>query len=285
MGKVIKNIKRCFLGLVNRIRWQLQYQKLAKGLRRENCVQREEWYKNSKILLIVPHADDELISSYTLLRRSNDITIYYCGFTGSNNSETNRVTRRNEIIKICSELKVRIIEGNGDYDNLEQVIEHGQYDKLLLPSLVDWHPEHRIISYMIQVICEKNGISPAIYTYSVTVPNESKKQLLCNPMTKEELDLKYNLFSKVYLSQRMMPVERLKLNERLNGFHSRCYAAEVFQEHGFEEWSNRVREIEPLEGLVGSELLVFASEVRKNLNDLLSVRKASNAFYAWLEEK
>lgn len=282
MKEFINRLKRGARGLLNYFSWNKQYKAIISEPRKSNFVLNEDWYKERKILMMVPHADDELISSYTVLSNAKDVTVYYCGFTGSNHTEENRKIRRNEILKLCAELRVEVIEGNGTCENLGDVLSKGNFDTILLPSIVDWHPEHRKISYMISDICEASGITPDIFTYSVTVPNESRREVFCVSLTEEQLRRKYELFKKIYLSQKVMPITRLKLNERVNGYHAGCYAAECFLRFAYEELEQMIEVVRPLDS--DSPVKEYGMSLKKGLNDLLNVRAVSSDFYNWVEE-
>ena len=285
MKKFIKRFKRGVRGLLNYFAWNKQYKAIISEPPKTNYVLNRDWYKGRKILMMVPHADDELISSYTVLNNVNDVTVYYCGFTGSNHTEDNRIIRRNEILTLCSELNVEVVEGNGMCENLEDVMSKGIYDTILLPSLVDWHPEHRKVSYMISDACEALGITPDIFTYSVTVPNESQRVVFCVPLIEEQLRKKYELFKKIYLSQKVMPINRLKLNERINGYHAGCYAAECFAELGFDIWRKMAKRMSVIESEEDSRESALVNSLKTNLNNLVSVRIASKELYSLFEEE
>lgn len=285
MKEFVKWLKREIKGLFNYFAWNRQYKAIISEPRKSNFVLNKDWYSSHKILFMVPHADDELISSYSVLSNASDLTVYYCGFTGSNHTEANRQIRQKEILRLCSEMGVKIIEGNGTCENLESILSKGNYDSILLPSIVDWHNEHRRISYMVNNVCVRLKIAPEIYCYSVTVPNESPREVLCVPLTEEQLQRKYEIFKKIYLSQKVMPIVRLKLNEKINGFHANVYSAETFLKQDFYKWSNMVSRLELQDNIENSTLRTLASALYNNLNNLVDVRQTSKRFYSWLEKK
>lgn len=283
--KIENSIKRNIAYLFNCFKWSKQYKAIVSGPRKTNFVQNNEWYNKSRILMMVPHADDELISSYSVLCNAEDVTVYYCGFTGSNNKEENRTTRRKEILALCSELNVQIIEGDANCMNLREVISQGKFDTILIPSIVDWHAEHRRISYLINNVCASLHLKPRIYTYSVTVPNESHKEVICIPLSADQLQKKYNLFKRIYLSQKVMPIVRLKLNEKINGYHAGCYAAEVFSKYEFDKWTVNITRVELFERKDNTQQKELIDDLRRNLNNLVLVRQSSKAFYNCIENE
>lgn len=284
MKRIVKNIKRSAIRLINNITWKRQYRDVVAGPRKTNFELYPRWYDGSKILMIVPHADDEIISSYSVLYNAESITLYYCGFTGSNNTEENKRNRQNEIFKLCSELNVQVIEGHGEFSKLEEILRKKEYDTILLPSIVDWHNEHREVSYMTKEVCSRLGITPKMICYSVTIPNESERAVLCVPLSKEQQIKKYDLFMKVYKTQRFMPVERLKLNERINGFHAECYAAEVFCKYEYKYWSKMVTKVKEMEMLDNSRFCGLVQCLKMNLNNIILIRHVSKEFYELVEE-
>lgn len=284
MKEFIKWLKRGIKGLFNYIAWNRQYKAILSEPRKSNFVLFKDWYAGHKILMMVPHADDELISSYSVLSNASDLTVYYCGFTGSNCTEANRQTRQKEILRLCSEMGVKIIEGNGTCENLESTLCEGIYDSILLPSVVDWHNEHRKISYMISDVCLRLKITPDIYCYSVTVPNETQREVLCVPLTEEQLQRKYEIFKKIYLSQKVMPIVRMKLNDRINGYHSGSYASECFLKYtGFNSWLNSVEKIKIFDNEKDACLMGLINGLKTNLNNLVSIREVSKKYYCLLE--
>lgn len=62
------------------------------------------------ILFVIPHADDELISSYHLLEIiKNRAFIYYCGMTGSNDNPKNKALRDSEIKDLCEKKHFQLL--------------------------------------------------------------------------------------------------------------------------------------------------------------------------------
>lgn len=266
------------------IKWYCFYKEQKESLQKFNYIKEDKWFKNTKILLIVPHADDELLSSYTLLRYASNVMVYYCGFTGIAPSESNRVRRRKEIENLCDKLSVPIIHGNGDCTNFESTIINGEYDILVIPLIVDWHPEHRKISYMLSDVLVHNNISPKIYCYSVTVPNESEGIINVIELTQEEQSRKYALFQEVYISQRFMPLYRFKINERIYGLQAGIYAAETFQPYSLNKWLEQISIVKKAEDNGDEKVVQMISSLKKNLSDMKITRKLSKEFYLSLNK-
>ena len=102
------------------------------------------------ILFIVPHADDELLPSWkTLSKYKDQIILYYCGMTGSNNSVKNKITRENEISLFAKEKDYNIIIPDDWKESLVDTINDMHIKYVFLPSYFDWHLEHRLIDEML----------------------------------------------------------------------------------------------------------------------------------------
>ena len=248
--------------------------------RKTNYRKWEDWDQGSRFLLIAPHADDELLSSYTLLKKCSNLTVYYCGFTGTNSKIDNRNTRRHEIESLCHFMGIPFIDGGGSCLNLEEAIK--RHDVIVLPSIVDWHQEHRKVSYLLMDLLRKLDTPPCIYSYSVTVPNESCEVVLANSMNREQVNEKYSLFNTFYKSQRFMPIFRFKINDRINGYHINEYAAETFLYHPFEKWISETKTVLESESNADTQLIRLIHDVSFT-GEMRHVRRASRAFQSFVD--
>lgn len=280
--KIIKSKGQKILYLFSCFKWWRFYRNSISRPSKKNYTISNEWYNNDKILLIAPHADDELLSSYALLNNASNIAVYYCGFTGTNNSEENKEIRYEEINKLCDKLKIPFIYGGGTCENLSQVI--GNYKILVIPSVVDWHPEHRKVSYLLSDILYRTGFTPSIYTYSVTVPNESGSTVLCIPMTKNQQNNKYELFREIYTSQSFMPLYRFIINERINGYSVSSYAAETFRYRSLEKWFKEISLFRKAENDGVGDFKEMLYKL-KAIDDMEKIRSASKALYELLDKE
>ncbi len=271
--------------LLNCFQWYLFFilyrfrLKRTKNFNHANCKQ----ILGGKILLIAPHADDELLSSYSLFKNNKTVSVYYCGFTGSNSSESNKIIRYGEITNACNQLQAPLIAGDGSSDSLCKAIIEGCFDTVIIPSIVDWHPQHRLVSYNLLEAINNHNLQISLYSYSVTVPNESSKEIIYVPLSRNEQDAKYVLFGKVYYSQSFMPLYRFRINERINGVNSCSYAAEAFLKHSIPEWKCAVERIMKQESEKGSPFMSLAEELKTNLGDLKRIRTLSRKMYMILE--
>lgn len=280
--KKIKKIARKALYFLNSWKWYYFYRSTIKKKRKLNFIRDDDWYTKGKILLIAPHADDELLSSYTLLKRAPNITVYYCGFIGSNNEDENIITRHNEIKELCKEMKVSLFDGAGTCNNLVEIIK--KFDTIVIPSIVDWHAEHRKVSYLLFDIIKNTGITPNIYSYSVTVPNESEQNVICVPMTKEEQRDKYSLFKKIYYSQRYMPLYRFCINERVNAHSIDAYASETFFYYTLNSWLKEIKFVQDAEDRNDTKLMNLIFKLSANLGNMQKTRNFSRKMYSIIQK-
>lgn len=275
-----KRIIRRILYFISCCEWFLYYRQIKLHPHKSILVNSDRWYSKGKVLLVAPHADDELLSSYTLLKRVPDITVYYCGFLGSNLDENNSLTRHNEIHNVCQKFNVPIIDGLGTCENFASIVK--SFDIIVIPSVVDWHKEHRKVSFMMYDIIKSGSSKPRIYSYSVTVPIVSSKNIIAIQMDKTEQNEKYSLFKEIYHSQSFMPLYRFRINERISGFYVGSYAAETYQYHSYQEWLNETLFVLEAEKNQDPHLNHLLEEVG-NIGDLKRVRESSEALYGYIE--
>lgn len=278
IGQKILYLKRCY-------HWYECYKKYCVLPRRDNYIEDISWLNEGRILLIAPHADDELLSSYSLLTKAKNIVVYYCGFTGSNHEESNRIIRKNEIEAVCKNLNIPIFDGCGACYNLKEVLTAENFKSIVIPSIVDWHPEHRKVSYILYNIMKEINITPKIYSYSVTVPNESKRKISCVPLTKVEFKKKYELFKRIYKSQLFMPLYRFKINERINGYNINMYAAEVFCYYELNEWKENTLVFMSAESVNDKRLIEMSISLGESLGNLEELRILSSNMYHCFENR
>lgn len=283
MAKVIKRIALLCFDFLRGVKWRLDCFRLRKNGARQNYSNGTVCGEGDVVLVVAPHADDELLSSYTVLIRTDcEVWVYYCGFTGSNQNFHNKEIRRKEIMKLCEQMNVPCVDGDGKKSTLEELLRKKTFNKIIIPSWVDWHSEHRKVSSWLVDICGKLNKSPEIYWYSVTVPMESDTSVCCVSMTRGEQKQKYRLFKRFYRSQAFMPLLRFRFNERINGCYSGCYAAETFMAVPFEKLKHLVDKFQ-LEENDGSDLIRAVEGMKYWINDIVGVREQSGRIYKEVE--
>lgn len=217
--------------------WYLQYRRECN----ENTVitTSSKSYRFERILIIVPHADDELIGCYQFMKSTKaEVCLFYCDLTGSNNDKTNRYIRQKEFERFCCHNGFKYVISSGIiHQFLQRVIEKYDPNTIMLPSIVDWHPQHREVNNITSIVLCNMNIKPKIIWYQVTVPIDYKWANYYIPMNKQQQNQKWEMFSHVYRSQKKMPLIRFKYNERIAGKKYGEYAVEVFCTMLYEEWA------------------------------------------------
>lgn len=280
MKKIIIRVVNHLFGVIYSIKWWFSYCRYKYYPAKDNYSNTPLCVSGDTVLVISPHADDELLSSYTILSQENcETCVYYCGFTGSNSDPHNREVRRQEINTLCSRLHVPCVDGDGQARNLEKLLQQKNFNKIIIPSLADWHHEHREVNYILVDICTRLNIRPDIYWYSVTVPIESRQDVRCMPMSHVEQRRKYSLFKQVYQSQSFMPLCRFKINDKINGLYSKCYASEIFMPVPFNSLVHFANKLKQDEG-VASGLIGDIIKTKHYINDIVSVRNLSSRIYS-----
>lgn len=130
------------------IRWRLSWINTLRNFRRD--INKDFIPKldiaNKKAVAFIPHADDELIGLGTLLSSNKSIELIYFGYLGTNNTDENYNIRMAEFSKYCSfsNIKYSIYDASSIKKIKEAKI-------ILLPSLVDWHEEHRKLNFYLRI--------------------------------------------------------------------------------------------------------------------------------------
>ena len=153
-----------------------------------------------------------------------------------------------------------------------------QIDTIVLPSLVDWHLEHRLVNYLTGVTCERANIQPQILWYMVSVPVMAKERYIV-PMTESEQEEKYTIFREVYRSQRHLATHRFKLLERLAARGTEYFAAESYMKIEYEQWVKLTKEFSHLEGVPANEMLGQIKRLKSKLGSLKQIRQEAKAIY------
>ena len=238
---------------------------------------------DEKQLLIIPHADDELFGAYALNKiQGNNILYAYCGFTGSNREKENAVTRKKEFDCFIDSIKAQAFIMN-DIEKLYDIIQDNNITRVYLPSVIDWHYEHRLTNYMLLQICNKLNRRLHIYWYMVTVPIITKRERLIVPMSKKEQREKYKLFYRVYKSQRHMPIKRFVIHEKLAVAGEKYYAAESFVEMEFSMWKKIVLFLQDIES-TNNVLIREIVELKHKINSVTEIRAVSRGIFLELEK-
>ena len=253
------------------IRWRLSWINTLRNFRRD--INKDFIPKldiaNKKAVAFIPHADDELIGLGTLLSSNKSIELIYFGYLGTNNTDENYNIRMAEFSKYCSfsNIKYSIYAASSIKKIKEAKI-------ILLPSLVDWHEEHRKLNFLLKDICSAYELHPQIIWYNISVYCSILDKAKYVFQGHKEQRKKFRDFKKIYVSQNSLPVLRFMIKERLYGKEVNMYSAEKFLCFKFDEW---IRVIDRFESNHFDDDFI---EIKKYINDLQRVDKISRRIYS-----
>jgi len=199
--------------------------------------------RNGGILIIVPHADDDLIGCFSIINKQQQVYAYYIGEYSIKNVILSR--RRDEEFKnFANSFNLTIIgkESANHIDNIKSAIIDNDIQTVITPDFNDWHSDHQQASLYVIEALSTLKVMPDILTYSITVPKPFFKKVLIAPLNKELQKKKWDAFKQFYKSQNFMPVKRFMLQERLNAVGvSNAYAAELFTSFTYAEFCDSYR--------------------------------------------
>lgn len=238
----IKYMASRLFRLRNRLNWGFQRRNVIKkfnqsGIGKDCPISEIDLSVLGNTLIIVPHADDELIGCHGILKKTDkNVWLYYIGHYPIVDEQL-RHTRDNELLSLSKLFGINVISHNDDISNLIDAINRHKITSVFTPDFVDWHEDHQNASLLLKESIPNLDHQPDIYTYSVTVPFKSHGQLYALPYTRQELSEKWNLFYEIYRSQNFMPVCRFKNQERINAIGlDNAYAAELFRKVSVREF-------------------------------------------------
>jgi LmbE family N-acetylglucosaminyl deacetylase len=239
-SKVINSIMNPF--------WVIQFTALKRNLPSNKIFPTFpfELEESSSCLIIAPHADDELVGCYQLIKKyPGSMTIFYCGLTGTNDSPVNRKTRGSEIKAFCENSAINLFTVEGDLQkSLLHTIKTLSPSVILLPPLIDWHTEHRLTHLLLYNALKEQDIKPQIFMYQISVPHWEKQITHTMPITKNQQTRKWKNFNHFYASQKNMPIKLFRCHERISGSYSGVYAAEAYVLISFKNWEKSLRFIQ-----------------------------------------
>ncbi|OUQ27968.1 hypothetical protein B5E77_03895 [Lachnoclostridium sp. An131] len=262
-------------------KWYQEYKNEKKNINitSSNLIERSRVPK----LFIVPHADDELFGGYALkLLQGNSLIWAYFGFTGSNKTLKNERIREREFTKMAQKMKANFYKIQ-NVEQLNKIVRDNNIQEIYLPSLIDWHYEHRLVNYMLlecSILSEKNI---KLFWYTISVPLMTSKSKFFVPMNKKEQNKKYKCFKRIYKSQRYMPIKRFKFQEKLEGKLINKYAAESFIHINTKEWEIITQKFFELEEQ-NSNLLIEINKLKDYINSIKKIRSKASNIYLLIEQ-
>ncbi len=232
-----------FRKCLNYCRVTIQQKKLKKNFQGVGVNLINPITETDRILILVPHADDELISCHSLIKSNlKSAKLFFCSLTGTNSSLINKIIRNEEFDRYCKAIGIDyFIPESNDllFEKFAQSIAEYNPTIICLPSFIDWHKEHILMSELLYRFLSNGGNNNIRGTlvYSVSFPMHYKFVNTVCPMSNKEQSKKWKLFKSIYKSQSMIPVYRFKLWEQLYAFYlGGGYATEYFHYFNVTEW-------------------------------------------------
>ena len=229
---MISIFKKKTLKLFYHVKWWIQSRKLIRN--------KYKYKKTSKIelcqpsLLIVPHADDELIGCYSLISGHHIKDVVYCRFSEKEMGET----RLQELKEFLAITESNLYVSNGILqDDIWCLLKKNKYNSIFLPSPLDWHYEHRCLSHLLlNIISYIPNYNPDVYLYSITVPHCDFGNLRYGILSDQNQKKKWGEFVRCYKSQLHLPIRRFQYKEKIQGsFCSQKVAVELFMKLTIDE--------------------------------------------------
>ncbi len=224
---------------------------------------------NRNILIIVPHADDDLIGCFTIINRFKQVYAYYIGDYSNLNKES-ILRRDSEFNQFANSQNLKIVNKRSENHsyNIKNAINALNINIIVTPDFNDWHVDHQCASKYVIDCLNSLYFKPMLLTYSVTVPKPFFKKSYFLPMDKQMQEKKWNMFNRFYISQRFMPVFRFKLQERINAIGIKdTYACELFTTYSYDEFIKSFNE---------RPMNQERSYIRENIINIKKIRQYSD---------
>jgi LmbE family N-acetylglucosaminyl deacetylase len=274
-------IKRVYISF-KKIKIQLKWFAQFNALKKERKIGNTEALTKKRfehILIIAPHADDELIGCFQFIKNNlRAVRLFYCGFTGGNIDSENISSRAAEFEKFCKTMKVEYVvsSNNIEIDLKKEINEYGP-DAILIPSFVDWHLEHRKVNHILSEIIEHCDCSTCIMWYQISVPMSSTFVNCFEVLNKRDQDEKWDIFYDCYKTQKHLPIKRFRYAERLAGQRHGVFAGEEFSLMSAAEWRRCIRILQEKKNEMEIDSL------SESINDLFKVRSKAEKIFTILK--
>lgn len=216
-------------------------------------------------MVLIPHADDEWIGCSQIIRKMKSVLLVDTDMDGGDTPSIHN-KRKDELRRISEMFNHPLyIIGKNKANDLLQIIEQKSPNYILVPFFYDWHPEHIMVMNVLEQLLKSETLKSNVLMYQVSVPIGTKWINRVMPMSKQDLKEKWNVFKNVYKTQLHLPSFRFAMNEHINGFFSRSFAAEVFVHLTGKEWLDQKTNITE-KALKDKELIL------SNLNNIQKIR-------------
>lgn len=274
MRNLIIHIYKYLYRLRANLYWWRQFKLIIKHVSKSNysrCLSPMNLTSLNKTLIIVPHADDDLIGNYSIFKyATNNVYVYHVGNYPIEDDELT-YRRNNELRNFCQHFNAQLFNHTSlsHPQDIAKLISENEINSIFTPDFFDWHPDHQKATEYLLDALELLNWKGKIFTYSISVPKPLNKPAFFIPYTKTEQNEKWRLFYRFYPSQKFMPVSRFKFQERINstGING-AYAGDIYTEMSYTELKKAQRDA-PDENLRNMLL--------RELNNLIKIRQFSDS--------
>lgn len=232
--------------------------------------------ENNKILILVPHSDDEWIGCSKIISSHKKVDVYYFNFLGKNYTENNKIIRLNELQALKKIFSFNLfISGSYDsYEDLKALLLKNKYTHIFIPSFFDWHPEHIKVNKIFNTCINDINLDvfPQLFFYPITVPLPDQLNIFYSVMDKAYIKLKKNTFNLIYKSQKNIPCRRSCIQSRISAKGLKYHAIETYGKISLVNWNKIMLFIEDHQQHIASLFI-------QNIDHLISIRKISNSIY------
>lgn len=254
------HLKLCFL--IRRTRWSMQAQKVRRKITRiEQII---TFDTNKKVMIILPHSDDEWIGCSQIIKNWNNVILCNTDMQGGDD-ESMHIRRREELRNTGLKYNRPLILTS--VNDLATTINTEKPDAICIPYYIDWHDEHIAVLKAIYESINDLDVDISVVSYQVSVPMTEKMVNFVIPMSKKEHKNKWKYFKNNYKTQTIIPYQRFAYNETINSAMTGNYAVEAYRVLNIKEW--------------GSEFIKYylskeeSVELIMNLNDLCDIREVT----------
>lgn len=239
----IMRIKVLIYTLFIRIKWKFDVFHLRKLIDANNEIQRS--IQDENYLVLMPHADDELIGCSQLLKRTKGGVVVNMDMPGGDDDRLHHL-RYNEFVNYMNSIDKEYLNIDTEKESaLTRILLDRRPSYIFAPSFVDWHSEHHeVIRLLVSAISKtiNEHWNPRIAMYQVSIPIHYKSVNLAYPMLRKQQKEKWDNFKQYYVTQTHLPSCRFSANEKINGKLVNSYAAECFWVLKADEWIHFIKD-------------------------------------------
>lgn len=258
-----------FIKIYRLIIWHLQFYRIRRNIKKNKI----EKLPKKKIILLIPHSDDEWMTNSQIVQHAEELLMVNMDMNG-NDSEELHFSRFKEMSHIAKQYnrKLETLTINKQ-EGLSSLLDTKIDSLILVPYFFDWHVEHlhviEILYKALKDLKDIDNLEIAMYPVSCPMPFNVINRAIV--MDKFQWSNKWKMFLSNYKTQQFIPYKRFSLYDRIYGAFLGQYAAEVYCMVSAKKW-------------IASYDKFSVSDIErktflKNLNDLEASITFSNKLY------